>query len=124
MVKPSSMKWGWLLLFTSAGTLLCCALPVVLMSIGLGSAAVALYANLSFLPLIGAYKKWINIASFVVLAIAGLVLYRPNRTCPTDPILAAKCKTSRKWNTVFFWLALAIWIFGVFFEGFFIQFFR
>lgn len=125
MVNPfSQCKWGWVLLFTSAGTLLCCALPIVLMSLGLGAAAATLYANLPFLPAIGIYKGWVSIFSGIILIVAGWLLYRPGRTCPTDPQLAAKCMTSRRWNLTFFWLALIIWLFGVFFEGYFIRFFR
>jgi hypothetical protein len=117
-------KWGWVLLFTSAGTLLCCALPIVLMSLGLGAAAAALYANLPFLPALGAYKGWVSIFSGILLIAAGWMLYRPGRVCPADPQLAAKCIASRRWNLLFFWLATGIWVFGVFFEGYFIRFFH
>ncbi|MDE3036949.1 MAG: hypothetical protein KGJ21_00630 [Pseudomonadota bacterium] len=122
--RLSPHKWGWVLLFTSAGTLLCCALPIVLMSLGLGAAAAALYANLPFLSVVGAYRAWINVGSAILLAIAGWLLYRPGHACPADPALAVRCKASRRWNLFFFWQALGIWVFGVFFEGFFIRFFH
>jgi mercuric ion transport protein len=35
MNKPRS--WSWLLLFTTSGTLLCCALPITLVTLGLGA---------------------------------------------------------------------------------------
>ena len=31
-----SRRWGWLVVFTTTSTLLCCALPIALVSLGLG----------------------------------------------------------------------------------------
>ena len=41
--------WGWLILFASTSTLLCCALPILLVSLGLGAVVVSMASSLPFL---------------------------------------------------------------------------
>ena len=38
--------WGWLVLFASSTTLICCALPILLVTLGLGAVSAALFANI------------------------------------------------------------------------------
>jgi len=108
-------KWGALLLFASTATLLCCALPILLVSLGLGAVAASIYGE--YFP----WLRWFGLhegvtfgATAAILAIAGWTLYRPGRTCPADPELAAACNKAQKWNTRFFWGAILVWCIGAF----------
>ena len=106
--------WGWLVLFTSTSTLLCCALPILLVSLGMGSVVAAMASNVPWLITLSQYKIWIFAASFIILCIAGWALYRAGRACPADPVLAEQCASAHKWNTRFYWFAVVIWAIGFF----------
>ena len=105
-------RWGWLLVFTSTGTLICCALPILLVSIGLGAASAALFSNFPFLVVLAHHKAWLFAGSGVMLALAGWALYRPGRACPVDPVLAAKCESAHRWNKMFFLISSSVWAIG------------
>ena len=105
-------KWGWLLIFTSTTTLICCALPILFVSIGFGAVSAAMFSNLPFLVVLAHYKVWLFSGSGALLALAGWALYRPGRTCPTDPVLAAKCETADRWNRRLFNFSAGIWAIG------------
>lgn len=100
------------MLFASTTTLVCCALPIVLVSIGLGAASAALFSNLPFLGLLAAHKIWLFSMSGALLILAGWALFRPGRACPTDPVLAAKCEAAHRWNKRLLIAALVVWVIG------------
>ncbi len=108
----SPRKWAWIVLFTSSSTLICCALPILLVSLGLGAVSATLFASFPFLVTLAQYKTWMFSGSAVVLALTGWLLYRPGRACPTDPDLAEQCESAHRWNLRFFWVAAAVWMAG------------
>ncbi len=112
-LKPR--KWGWLILLTSTGTLLCCALPIMLVSLGFGAVVASMASNLPFLVTLSLYKSWVFLGSALLLLAAGWALYRPGRTCPTEPELAQLCDAAHKLNCRLYWLSLSIWCAGFFF---------
>ncbi len=105
-------KWGWLILFASTTTLVCCALPIILVTVGLGAVSAALFSNLPFLADLARQKIWFFSGSFILLALAAWALYRPGRTCPTDPGLAQKCAAADRWNKRLVWGSASIWVLG------------
>ncbi len=105
--KP--IKWGWLILFTSSATLVCCVIPIVLVSLGMGAVVAAFYGNLPFLTFLGIYKSWTFTVTASILLLAAWVLYRPGRACPVDPALAKACSSAHKWNTRLFWASVFLW---------------
>ena len=105
---------AWLSLLASSGTLVCCALPIALVSFGLGAAAAALASQLPFLVTLSVYKEWIFVASAVLLAAAGWLSFRPGRECPADPALAAACERTRMWNRRVLLVSAAAWGIGFF----------
>jgi hypothetical protein len=112
-IKPR--KWGWLILFTSTATLLCCALPIVLVSFGMGAVVASVYGEyFPFLGLLGLHKDWTFGLSAAMLAFAGWLLYRAGRTCPSDKDLAKACASAHQWNIRLYWASVAIWCFGFF----------
>src|SRR3989338_4975456 len=109
-MKPR--KWGVLLLLTSTGTLICCAIPILLVSLGMGAVVASMASNVPFLITLSQYKGWMFIGTALILLLAGWILYRPGRTCPSDPELAALCAKANKWNIAFYWGSIIIWIVG------------
>lgn len=107
-------KWGILVLFVSITTLLCCALPILLVSLGMGAVVASLATNVPFLITLSQYKAWTFSITAAILIIAGWVLYRSGRTCPTDPELGKLCAMAHKWNVRFLWGAVVVWFIGAF----------
>ncbi|NOX08580.1 MAG: hypothetical protein GXP22_03675 [Gammaproteobacteria bacterium] len=104
----------WLTLFTSSGTLICCALPIILVTLGLGTTVAALTSTFPFLITLSQHKIWVFIFSGLMLSLAGWLLYRPARHCPSDPELGRLCQTTHTWNQRIFWVSVSIWSIGFF----------
>jgi type IV secretory pathway TrbD component len=105
---------SWFSLLASTGTLICCALPILLVTVGLGATVVALTSSFPVLVALSSHKEWIFAGSGVLLALAGWLMYRPGRTCPQDPQLARLCLRSQKWNRRVYWSSAAVWAIGFF----------
>lgn len=101
-----------LTLFTSGGTLVCCALPITLVSLGLGSAVVGLTGAFPWLIALSKHKGWVFAASALLLAFSAWMIYRPGRSCPTDPDLKRLCERADKWNRRLHWVSVSIWGIG------------
>ncbi len=101
-------------LFTTTGTLICCALPIILVTLGLGAAVASMTSVFPFLITLSLYKAWVFTFSGLMLSLSGWLMYRPGRACPTDPTLAAKCSNAHKWNKRIFWSSVIIWCLGFF----------
>ncbi len=99
-------------LFTTTGTLICCALPILLVTFGLGATVVALTSALPFLITLTHYKIWVFAFSGLMLLVSGWLMFRPGRACPTDPELGQACNTAFKWNKRIYWTSVTIWLFG------------
>lgn len=102
----------WLALFASAGTLICCALPIALVALGLGATVAAISTSMPFLVTITLHKAWVFGGSALLLGLAAWVLFRSDRVCPADPELRAMCDRALLWNRRIFWMAIAIWGIG------------
>lgn len=105
-------QWGWLVLFTSSSTLICCALPILLVTLGLGAVSATMFESLPFLVTLAQNKVWMFLGSAGVLALGGYALFRPNRSCPIDPVLAAKCETAHRLNKRIWMASVVMWSIG------------
>lgn len=61
---------SWVALFASTGTLVCCALPILLVSLGAGATVAALTSALPILVTLSHYKLWVFGVSGLLLAVA------------------------------------------------------
>lgn len=109
-IKPR--KWGILVLFASTGTLICCAIPILLVSLGMGAVVASMASNVPFLITLSQHKEWMFAGTALLLVLAGWALYRPGRACPADPELGALCAKAHKWNIRFYWGSVVIWVVG------------
>ncbi len=112
-IKPRN--WGWLILFASTSTLLCCALPILFVILGMGSVVASVASNVPILITLSMHKGWVFAVSGILLLVSAWLLYRPGRYCPTDPVLAELCERSYKWNLRLYWVSVVIWAIGFFF---------
>ncbi len=104
----------WLTLFITSGTLLCCALPILLVSLGFGAVVASLNYNIPGLLFLAEHKMWTLGLSAMLLLFLAWVIWRPNQFCPTEPQLAATCQSAKRWNKRIFWLSVVIWCIGFF----------
>lgn len=110
--KPKS--WSWVLLFTTTATLTCCALPILLVTLGLGAAVASVAGAAPWLITLSMYKGWVFAVSGVLIAASAWAVYRPGRACPADPEFAAACERADKWNRRFIWVSGVMWCVGFF----------
>ena len=122
LVKSNKLA-NYLSLFTSSGTIVCCALPALLVSIGAGAALSSLIAVFPQLVILSVYKIPIFMGAFVMLIISGILQYRSrNLPCPADKKQAYACIRARKISLVIYFASVGIFITGLLF-AFIIPFF-
>lgn len=108
----STRSWSWVLLFTTSGTLLCCAIPITLVTVGMGTVVASMASSLPWLVTLSMYKGWMFLVSGLLIALSAWSVYRPGRSCPTDPTLAAACQRADRLNRKFILLSGAMWLIG------------
>ena len=118
-MKPISSKnliIPSLSLFTSLGTLLCCALPSLFVALGAGAILAGIVTNLPFLIVLSKYKILLFILSGLLLIISGfLIWYSRNAPCPADSLKAKACNRLRKISIFVYFSSLLIYLIGFFF---------
>ncbi len=104
---------SYLSLFTSFGTIFCCALPALLVSIGMGAAFAGLVGAFPQIVWLSENKLLVFILSAVMISISAFILYlNRNAPCPIDPTKAKACKFGRKWALRLISLSIFFWIIG------------
>ena len=93
----------WLTLFASTGTLVCCALPIMLVTLGMGATVVAMTSTFPVLITLSLHKSWVFVGSGLMLVLTGWLIYRPGRVCPADQELDRLCNKARTWNRRIYW---------------------
>ena len=118
--RPKDSLASVITLLLSGGTLICCALPILLVSLGLGTAVAFLTSSFPWLVAFSRFKPWTFAVSGAVLLLTAWLIYRPGRTCPADPELARLCRCADHWNRGVFWFAATIYVIGFFFAYLFL----
>ena len=100
-------------LFTSMSTLVCCALPALLVSLGLGATMVGLVTTFPSLIWLSENKWTVFGGSFLMLAISSYMQYRARFfPCPIDPDAARACTNARVWSKRVTIFSIGVWIIG------------
>lgn len=114
-MKPGGNVLAVLSLFTSTSTLLCCALPTLLVTLGLGAAVATAVSSAPWLVALSEHKAW-------VFAIAGLAIggnwvlvirQRRRAACdvPADGSSSA-CEVGGRFSRVVLWISTAVYAIG------------
>ena len=116
--SPSSIP-AFLSLFTSTGTLICCALPALLVSIGAGAVMAGIIETVPQITWLGKNKTWVFLFAGLMIALSGYMQWRSrNAPCPTDPIKALACTKTRRISWIVWWASVVAFLVGGFFAFF------
>src|SRR5262249_8554770 len=97
-------------LFTSIGTLMCCAVPALFVALGFGAAFAGLIANVPQLIWLSENKIWLFLVGGILLVAGGILQWRAkSEICPADPITGEACATTRDWSKITYFVALAMY---------------
>ena len=98
-ISKKSLLIPTLTLFTSMSTLLCCALPALLVALGAGAAMAGLITNLPGLVWLSSNKPMVFGVSGVLITLSALLWWRSRRSpCPADVDQARACVRVRLIN--------------------------
>lgn len=108
-----------LTLFSSFSTLLCCALPALLVALGAGSVMAGLVSAVPQLVIVSRHKPIVFIFAGTMLTLSAFMQWRNRRmACPIDPVKAKSCMRLRKVSAIVFYISLTAYLTGIFFTFF------
>lgn len=110
--ERSGTGLSWLTLFVSTGTLLCCALPILLVSLGLGATVAAITSSFPALIILSENKTGIFVISACLLVGSAWLMWRTRGKCPVDSAAALRCQRAKIWNRRLWFIAATIWSIG------------
>lgn len=115
--RTSSAVFGYFSLFGSLGTLLCCALPSLLVLAGLGTTVASLLSALPWLVTLSHHKFLTFSASGLLISASFFNTYwlvprlRLRACSPENP---ASCASASRLSRIILWLAAALYAAGFF----------
>lgn len=105
-------------LFTSFSTLLCCALPALLVTLGLGAVMAGLVSDLPFLRTLSLYKEWTFSIAALLITFNFWLVYRknPQNTACEIPegSTESACDTASRWSKTILWISAIFFLIGFF----------
>jgi hypothetical protein len=105
-----------LALFGSASTLLCCALPALLISLGAGAVMAGLTSAIPGIMWLSAHKDVLFVLSGLLMTVSSLLWWQQRSApCPIEPVKAQACMRLRRINAWLLSLAWAAYLLGLFF---------
>jgi hypothetical protein len=114
IVESRASLWTSVLsLFASSSTLVCCALPALLVALGAGAALSSLVSVFPQVVWLSEHKVGLFLFAAGAMAGSGWLQWR-NRTapCPTDPVLRQACLKTRKTSWRLYVFSLAVYLVG------------
>jgi hypothetical protein len=118
-VKPSkrSALLSYFSLFTSVSTLLCCALPSLLVLFGLGASVASMLSFLPWLVTLSHYNRVTFLVSGVLITLSFVNMYyiAPRlRAQQCSPDNQTACEDASRASKILVWISAAIYALGFF----------
>jgi hypothetical protein len=103
-------------LFTSGSTLICCALPALLVGLGAGAALSSLVSVVPQLVWFSEHKEMVFGFATVMLLFSGVLQWQArHQPCPIDPELARVCTRTRRTSLTMYVISIGLFLIGGFF---------
>jgi len=104
-----------LTLFASGGTLICCALPALLVSLGAGAVMASVVSSVPQIVWFSEHKLGVFIFAGVMLSISGLLQWQARSLpCPSDKELAEICNKTRVNSLRIYIFSICVFLVGGF----------
>jgi len=110
---------GYLSLFSSAGTLLCCALPSLLVLFGLGATVASFFSAMPWVVTLSHHKDWVFVISGLLIAgnrayvyAIGPKLRARGNACSLEA--PETCDTASRVSRIVLWLSVTLYFVGLF----------
>ena len=117
--EKKSLLTQILVLFASSSTLVCCAIPALLVAIGATGALISLFSNIPFLITISENKEIVFIISGLLIITAFWTQRKDEiDSCELDDSLTMSCNNLKKINKKILYSSLFIYLVGLFFAFF------
>jgi mercuric ion transport protein len=118
---PPGIRSGalsFLSLFTSLGTLLCCALPSLLVLFGLGATVATVLSEVPWLVSLSHHKNWVFIVAGLLISGNFLYVYalvpKLQRNGGCDPNDPTACQTTSRFSRIVLWCSTGLYLVGCF----------
>ena len=119
MAKSRGPLWDYLSLFTSLGTLLCCALPSLLVLVGMGATVASFLSAFPSLVTLSQHKNWVFLiagsligGNLIYTSVLAPKLRGQSQAC--SPSAPEACTTTSKFSLVVLWISAIIYAIGFF----------
>lgn len=107
---------GWFSLLASSGTLVCCAIPALLVALGAGAALSSLVAVFPQIVWLSEHKFLVFGLAAAAMLLAGWLQWRGRYApCPVDPALRDICLQTRKMSLRIYLASVLCFAIGIFF---------
>lgn len=104
-------------LFTSLSTLLCCALPSLLVALGMGAVVAGIVSDFPALIALSKYKEWTFLGTGLLIGFNFWLFYgrKRNQACEIDEYgNEVACDTAARWSKVILWISFSMYLLGLF----------
>jgi mercuric ion transport protein len=104
-------------LFTSFSTLICCALPSLLVAIGMGAVLAGMVSDFPLLVTLSKYKDWTFLVAGLLIGFNFWLFYgrKSNQACEIDENgKETACDTAARWSKVILWISAGTYLAGLF----------
>lgn len=100
-------------LFATSSTLVCCAIPALLVALGAGAVLSSLVAVFPQVVWLSEHKEAVFVLAGVMMAGSGGLQWRNRHApCPTDPALRDACMRTRKISRWVYLLSVGFYLIG------------
>lgn len=105
-------------LFTSFSTLICCALPSLLVVLGMGAVVAGVVSNVPVLVTLSQHKEWTFLVAGLMIGLNFWLFYGRRQKQAACEIgedgSEAACDTAARWSKVILWISAGLYLAGLF----------
>lgn len=105
-------------LFTSFSTLICCALPALLVTLGLGAVLAGIFSSFPLIVTLGNYKELTFVIAGSLIGLNFFLVYRKRKEDEDCEIPGeaqeTSCDTASRWSKGILWISAIMLFVGLF----------